>query len=210
LVWPAAAGLLLWLKGVAIAAGIGIAGVVVVAEIRPMVLPSPLVVPRPVSVAPKPSEVRAPMTVTSGAIAASIPAASESSSPAAPAAALSAGPSEPDRAGSAKLIVPTPPTSTPPSQPEIDPLTLEAGMLEQARASLDRDPRASLAQLDVCAARFPSGTLRIERELLAVDALTRVGSTEEARRRAEALLSGAQGSIYEPRVRSLLDKLQKR
>lgn len=81
-------------------------------------------------------------------------------------------------------------------------------MLENARASLNRDPEASLAELDACGARFPSGTLRIERELLAVDALTRVGRRDEARRRAEALLAAARGSIYEPRVRSMLDRLQ--
>ena len=100
------------------------------------------------------------------------------------------------------------PTKSTPAQPEMDDLTREAAMLERARAFLDRDPRASLAELDACAAAFPSGTLRIERELLAVGALMRVGSREEARRRAETLLAAARGSIYEPRVRSMLDQLQ--
>jgi len=198
LVWPAAASLLLWLKGIAIAAGIAVAGAVTVAEIRPMVWSAPV----QVDVAPSKPQTSAPMTMAPRATTAAAPG-SVAPTLAAPAVV----PVEQDRTPPAKLQAPAPTTSAP-AQPEVDPLTREAAMLERARASLDRDPRASLSELDACAAAFPSGTLRIERELLAVDALTRVGSREEARRRAEALLSAARGSIYEPRVRSMLERLQ--
>jgi hypothetical protein len=202
LVWPAAAGLLLWLKGIAIAAGIAIVGVVAVAEIPPMVRPAPV----QVDVAPNKPQTSAPMTMAPRATTAAAPA-SVAPTPAAPAVAPTAAPVEQDRTPPAKLQVPAPTTSAP-AEPEVDPLTREAAMLERARASLDRDPRASLSELDACAATFPHGTLRIERELLAVDALTRVGNREEARRRGEALLSAARGSIYEPRVRTMLERLQ--
>jgi len=46
--------------------------------------------------------------------------------------------------------------------------------------------------------------LRVERELLAVDALFRLGRDSEARARGEALLRDASGTIYEVRIRSLL------
>jgi hypothetical protein len=40
-----------------------------------------------------------------------------------------------------------------------------------------------------------------------VDALRRLGRRDEARARGEALLAQAQGSLYEGRVRKLLDGL---
>jgi hypothetical protein len=45
----------------------------------------------------------------------------------------------------------------------------------------------------------------MERELVAVDALIRLGRRDEARTRAEALRVRAAGSLYEERVRKLLD-----
>jgi hypothetical protein len=46
-----------------------------------------------------------------------------------------------------------------------------------------------------------------ERELLAIDALRRLGRASEARARAEALLPRARGGLYEERLRKLLDAL---
>ena len=203
LVWPAAAGVLLWLKGVAIAAGIGLAGVVAVTQLPPLLHSEP-VVPS-VDALPARSPASPPVaTVVPRATTAAAPASSaQVPAPAAPPAPPI--PRNPAPSASPRLAAPAAPTA---SQPELNPLTREAAMLEDARASLSRDPGASLAELDACAARFPSGTLSIERELLAVDALTRVGRRDEARRRAEALLAAARGSIYEPRVRSMLDRLQ--
>ena len=206
LLWPAAAGLLFWLKGVAIAAGIGVVGVVAVAQIRPMFRPEPAVV----AVAPTRLHVGARMASPPGATIPAAPAPVVSAVPA-PAGIAPAPPeptvrpAAPDRAPAARIHLPVPISTQAP--PEMDDLTREATMLERARASLDRDPSASLAELDAHAARFPSGALRIERELLAVDALTRAGRRDEARLRAEALLPAAGGTIYEPRLRSLLEKL---
>jgi hypothetical protein len=212
LVWPAAAGVLLWLKGVAIAAGIGVAGVVAVTQIRPMLQAAPTAPVATVAVEASPTRSRArpPTAAAPATTTAAVPApvASAPPAPAPPAPTVaSVAPFEPDRAPSAKPRLPAATASTP-AQPELDPLTREAAMLEHARASLNRDPGASLAELDACAATFPSGTLRIERELLAVDALKRAGRRDEARRRGEALLVTARGSIYEPRVRSMLDDLR--
>ncbi len=211
LVWPAAAGVLLWLKGIALAAGIGVAGVVAVTQIRPLLhsAPAPVVVEAP----PTRSPASAPVATAAAAPRATTTAVQEPVAVPAPptvapaAVAPAVAPLEQDRPPAARPRASAPAASTSPEL-EVDPLTYEATMLEHARASLDRDPRASLAELDACAAMFPAGTLRMERELLAVDALTRVGNRAEARRRGEALLAAARGSIYEPRVRSMLDKLQ--
>jgi hypothetical protein len=191
---------------------------VAVTQIRPLFQALP-VAPVVVEAPPIKSPASAPMATGPRATIAAVPAPSAPAPTAAtetPAVALTipptvaptVAPTPRDQAPSAKPRLPAPTVSAPPAQPEMDPLTREAAMLERARASLDRDPRASLAELDACAARFPSGTLRMERELLAVDALMRVGSRDEARRRGEALVAAARGSIYEPRVRSMLDELQ--
>ena len=77
-------------------------------------------------------------------------------------------------------------------------------MLEEARAMLEKNPRGALAALDRYATSFPSGFLSIERDLLVVDALRRLGRPAEARARAAALLDRARGSLYEPRIRAML------
>jgi hypothetical protein len=86
----------------------------------------------------------------------------------------------------------------------MDALAREAAMLEEARALLDRDPGGALGALDRYAAAFPSGSLGIERELLAVAALRKLGRDREAQTRGAALLERARGSIYEERVTALL------
>jgi hypothetical protein len=93
-----------------------------------------------------------------------------------------------------------------PSEEEAE-LGREAALLERARASLAQDPAAALGQIGECAALFPHGALRMERELIAVDALERLGRWEEARARSAALLIDARGTIYEARVRALLASL---
>jgi hypothetical protein len=60
-------------------------------------------------------------------------------------------------------------------------------MLEGARAKLDRDPAGALRMLDAHARAFPSGSLGLERELIAVDALRRLHRFSLARARGEAL-----------------------
>ena len=81
-------------------------------------------------------------------------------------------------------------------------------MLERARASLGASPAGALAITEEHAARFPGGKLAVERELLAIDALRRLGRAGEARARGEALLSRARGGLYEERIRKLLDDLR--
>jgi hypothetical protein len=90
---------------------------------------------------------------------------------------------------------------------ESDGLTREVALLEKARRSLQRDPAGALAMLNVYAAEFPTGTLGMEKELLAVEVLRRLGRAADARARGEALLVRTRGSIYEERVTGMLDAL---
>ena len=80
-------------------------------------------------------------------------------------------------------------------------------MLERAREKLGSDPAAALAELDAHAAKFPSGQLGSERELLAIDAQKRLGRNAEAKKRGEAFIARNPKSLYAERVRKLIDGL---
>jgi hypothetical protein len=96
----------------------------------------------------------------------------------------------------------------PAEAPSPDPLAEEAALLERARASLGGSPAEALALTGEHASRFPAGKLGMEREIVAIDALRRLGRRDEARARGEALRARVQGSLYEDRVRKLLEGLR--
>jgi RNA polymerase sigma-70 factor (ECF subfamily) len=87
-----------------------------------------------------------------------------------------------------------------------DTLASELALVARGRAELAADPASALRALEEHARRFPNGKLTIERELLALDALERLGRSSEARVRATRLLSRARGTIYEDRVRAHVDR----
>jgi len=190
---PVAAGLVLWIKGVAIAAGIGVAGVVIATRVLP-VTHGEVVTPPP-----------APATVVTASRTAGIPAAM---SPArVPPASVPVATATPAATPAPTASPGATTTASSIASSDGDPLARETALLETARGTLESDPARSLATLEAHAAEFPSGTLRLERELLAVDALRRLGRFTDARTRGEALLARSPGSIYEERVRSILATL---
>jgi hypothetical protein len=177
LVLPAAAGVLFWLKGVALATGLVVVTVVaprVLTTLRPNATATTVKM-TPREMTPRRSPIPPPEPITTPT----------------PSASGSAAPAEPVRRAA----------------PQTDPLTREAAMLEQARAALDHDPRGALTLLDAHRREFPAGTLAMERELVAVDALSRLGRSADARSRGEALLRAAPDSIYATRVRTMLAAL---
>lgn len=205
IVVPAAAGLVLWAKGVAFA-GLCVVGVVTAIHVVPALVhrvdhTDELTESRkphfPPAAAPLPAR-------PSQRAALPPPAASDVVTPA---AAASIPLRELVPVVRERVTHPVPSSITPEPPPDRDPLEREAAMLEEARAMLDRSPRRALAMLDRHAAAFPTGQLGMERELLAVQALQRLGLQSEAHTRASALLRQATGSIYEPRVRAMVDKL---
>jgi hypothetical protein len=190
---PVAAGLVLWIKGAAIAAGLGVAGVVVVMRVVPASRGDGAKITAPVAAYTRGATARRSVDIPAPTPVAPVPT---------PALKATANP-PPSMTPPANASA----TASPATSSEIDPLAREAALLEKARSTLESDPALSLATLETHAAEFPSGTLRLERELLAVDALRRLGRFTDARTRGEALLARAPGSIYVERVRAILATL---
>jgi hypothetical protein len=81
----------------------------------------------------------------------------------------------------------------------------EATLFRQAGDALRAgEASRTLALVDELERRFPSGTFAQEREVLRIEALTRVGREDEARARARAFLSAHPESAHRPRLERLL------
>lgn len=106
-------------------------------------------------------------------------------------------------------VIPTPSKPSEPTTPASaaadDRLSREARQLAVAGARVATNPNEALALLKAHREAFPHGMLGIEREVLVIDALLRAGRREEARARGAALLKQSKGSLYEARVRRMLD-----
>jgi hypothetical protein len=194
---PLTAGMLFWVQSVALGAGLGVASLVVATQVVPgwgasSARPSP----PPVATTPR-GTIHTTVPVASSDREGSSEAVSEKAAP------LAIQDTRPSNVALDK------PTETPlpalsGSVRSQDSLSREAELLEQARAELGGNPSRALAIAQEHASRFPSGKLSIERELVAVDALQRLGRTQEARARGDALLARSPGSLYEQRIRSIL------
>ena len=78
----------------------------------------------------------------------------------------------------------------------------EADLLERARAALARSPNESLALTREHLRRFPKGALAEEREVIAIEALQRLGDTSAAERRALEFERRYRGSVHQGKVES--------
>jgi hypothetical protein len=181
---PLAAGAFFWAQQFALGAGLGIAVSLGVAAAQG-------------TFARTTEPQRPPPSASASANAGAVTAPN---SPRAALPAASSEPSSPPR----ELVEPR--TRPLPASSAEDPLTAEAGLLEQARRSLASDPALSLALLDEHARRFPRGMLHVEREVLAIDALVRGGRRAEAEARAARLRAAAPGSLYQARLARILGK----
>ena len=88
------------------------------------------------------------------------------------------------------------PASAPPASPTPSPLGVEAELVAAARRQLARDPAAALRLSRDYAARFPDGQLRSAAECIAVEALTRLGRSDQAQARARKLVSIDPAGLY--------------
>jgi hypothetical protein len=91
------------------------------------------------------------------------------------------------------------PTATP-----SDRLARELGLVDGARTRLASDPAGALREANRHASEFPDGQLASEREVIAVDALLRLGQLERARARGRAYFERAPHSSAARRIDSLL------
>jgi hypothetical protein len=85
-----------------------------------------------------------------------------------------------------------------------DPLSVEAAMITEARSQLrGGDARAALATLGRLRSRSRNGALEQEREILTIQALSALGETEAARRRARAFVTRYPDSPHATQVRGI-------
>jgi hypothetical protein len=96
---------------------------------------------------------------------------------------------------------PTP--STPSSPTSRDSRTSglnEVALLDLARSSLGTDPRRALSLTQEHAKRFPHGALTQEREVIAIEALSRLGQTDAARSRGSEFERHYPGSAHQQKI----------
>ncbi|MFT3768839.1 MAG: hypothetical protein QM820_25625 [Minicystis sp.] len=189
----AVAASLSWAPGAALGAGLGVAAVAVAWGVPALLTPAPTVSAPAVTVS-APMPVRAVETATSATPEVPLPASAPSALPAARPVT--------------SVVAPAASSGEPAAAPAVDPLAAEVELLDRARAALATSPAEALTLTEAHASSFPAGKLGMEREMVAIDALRRLGRTSEARARAEAMLARTQGGLYEPRVRKLLDQMK--
>ena len=116
------------------------------------------------------------------------PVISATPAPAAPASEAVVADPSPPTAASVPAKLPAKPT--PLAQPS------EAELLEQARAAMKVDPARALQRANEHAAHFPRGVLVQEREVIAIQALRKLGRNAEADRRAQVFAKAFPGSAF--------------
>jgi hypothetical protein len=80
----------------------------------------------------------------------------------------------------------------------------ELDLLACAQRALGKDPRDALALIDERERKYPHGTLTQEGEMVAIDALLRLGRRAEAASRAERFQELYPRSVQGPRIDALL------
>lgn len=118
------------------------------------------------------------------AVAASAPRSAQADLPS---AAPAVAPPVPQTSAPETAEAPAPSaTATATANGSRKPALSEAALLEQARSALGRDPARALSLTQQHAARFPSGVLKQEREVIAIEALRRLGRGAAASERASS------------------------
>jgi hypothetical protein len=127
-----------------------------------------------------------------------------------PEPAATAPPAAPQRLVMPRPLAPPPPRETEPA-PAAEPaparpkstLNDELVLLDDARAHLAHDPVTALDRLAAHRARFGTGVLSTERDLMELDALRRAGRVQDARERASAWLAREPNGIHAGRLRAI-------
>jgi len=104
-------------------------------------------------------------------------------------------------------VAPTRPAAVPTASLAPDPAEserAEVALLDRAQSSLPASPADALARCDEHGRRFATGTLVQEREVLAIDALLRLGRRDEAEARAARFRQSFPRSGHLRRVEALL------
>jgi len=98
---------------------------------------------------------------------------------------------------------PTSPMASASGQEVADP-ALEAPLLRSAQDALRTNPSETLAKTQEHARKYPRGLLVQEREVMAIEALLKLGRRDEAANRAERFSRSFPGSTHQRRIDALL------
>lgn len=102
-------------------------------------------------------------------------------------------------------IAPAAPSSTPPpARPPHDAAPSEPALLGQAQAALSRNAALALSLSEQHRAWYPRGMLVQEREVIAIEALQRLGRKAEASARAARFLKAFPASAHRSKIESLV------
>jgi hypothetical protein len=85
----------------------------------------------------------------------------------------------------------------------------EASFLRRTRAALVEDPARALRMTDEHASRYPRGVLLQERDVIAIDALVRLGRRDEARARATAFNAKYPSSAHASHLAAIVETERK-
>jgi hypothetical protein len=100
----------------------------------------------------------------------------------------------------APMLRAAPPIVVPSATSTADRVDAELSLVERARDALASDPATALALADRHASEFPQGQLIEEREVIAIEALMKLGRTAEAQSRALRVLSEHPRTPYRARI----------
>jgi outer membrane protein assembly factor BamD (BamD/ComL family) len=105
---------------------------------------------------------------------------------------------------------PTPTTTeNAPRPPQAKPAAAgpsEASLLQRAQAALRGDPARALTLTQEHRRRYPHGKLSQEREVIAIEALSRLGRSSEAGKRAEDFGKSYPGSAHQKKVETSVEQ----
>jgi hypothetical protein len=104
-------------------------------------------------------------------------------------------------------VRPAPVAAAPPAEAPADVasrLREEAALVQRAERLLDADPGAALRLVDERRRRFPTGALDQEAEVVAIDALLRLGRRADAAARARTFEAAHAGSLHARRIKRLM------
>lgn len=98
------------------------------------------------------------------------------------------------------------PSAAPSVATATKPAATELELVQRAQAAVGSDPARALAAAAEHARVYPSGAFVQEREVIAVEALARLGRTDEAWKRAAALVQRFPGTPYATRLERALGR----
>jgi hypothetical protein len=117
----------------------------------------------------------------------------------------------------AEPALPAPPAAEPPAldapsraapgsaKPPAAAAIKESELLEAAQRALGTNPERALALTQTHRQRFPNGALAQEREVIAIEALSRLGRKNDAKRQSEAFEKTYPGSAHQRKVESAVE-----